>query len=381
MESALNQIRDLHAKANANERQKIHDQLRDLQNDLSPDWDILFGIGMGPLNWSMAQIGLDLNIFTTLLSSSTPLTHTSLVQSTGAAPKLLQHLLRAMASFGFIQETAKDCFAANRTTRVFADPNIRGATPHLTDLHLPVALALPGYLKEHKYQDITDAADLPFHKALNTTLAPFEWMKSQPEQMKALGHIMVLDAVQSWVSSYPVEQAVAGFTPSAESALLVDVGGGFGTHSVFFKNKFPDLPGRIVVQDIPSTLAHAPRVPGIEFQEHDFFTAQPVRGAKFYYMRHIMHDWNDGDCIRILEKISPAMGPESLILIDDVVLPEQNMPWQVAMMDIGMMACLGGIERTQEDWEDLLDRAGLKLVGVHKYDEVKHHGIVSAVPK
>lgn len=74
-------------------------------------------------------------------------------------------------------------------------------------------------------------------------------------------------------------------------------------------------------------------------------------------------------------------GTESLILIDDVVLPEQNTPWQVAMMDIGMMASLGGIERTKDDWVELLDCAGLKLVGVHKYDEVKHHSIVSAVPK
>lgn len=69
---------------------------------------------------------------------------------------------------------------------------------------------------------------------------------------------MVLDATQSWTSAYPVEKEVNGFKPSSDSEVLVDIGGGFGHHSVFFKEKFPNIEGRIVVQDLPSTLAHLP---------------------------------------------------------------------------------------------------------------------------
>jgi demethylsterigmatocystin 6-O-methyltransferase len=303
------------------------------------------------------------------------------VKKTGAAPNLLSHLLRSMASFGLIAEVAKDTFEANRTTRVFANPHVIGAAPHLSGVHLPVALTLPAYLKEHKYQDMTDSKDLPFHKAMNTNLTPFEWMKQDGGQMKALGHIMVLDAVDSWVNSYPVEQAIGNFKPANDSALLIDVGGGFGQHSIAFRNKFPHLSGRIIVQDVSSTLDHAPRIEGIEFQPHDFFTPQPVHGAKFYYLRHIMHDWTDEDCVRILSSITPAMGPESRILIDDVVLPETKVPWQVAMMDIAMMAALGGIERSKEEWESLLGGAGLKMVDVYCYDDVKFHCVITAVPK
>jgi demethylsterigmatocystin 6-O-methyltransferase len=193
-----------------------------------------------------------------------------------------------MASFGLIVGITKDTFEANRITRVFANPHVIGAAPHLSGVHLPVTLALPGFSKEHKYQDMTDSNDLPFHKAMKTELTPFEWMKQDGEQMKALGHIMVLDSADSWVSSYPVEQAIGNFKPANDSALLVDIGGGFGQHSVAFKSKFPDLTGRIIVQDVPSTLAHAPRVEGIEFQTHDFFTSQPIPNANFYYLRHIM---------------------------------------------------------------------------------------------
>jgi demethylsterigmatocystin 6-O-methyltransferase len=294
----------------------------------------------------------------------------------------MKHILRSMSSFGLIQETSKDTFSANRVTKVFANVHVAGAAPQITNIYSPAAQVLPQYLKEHKYQDMNNLKDLPFHLALRTELEPFEYLKQDPEQMKALGHVMVLDGVQSWVTSYPVERELNTFQPASDSAVLVDIGGGFGQHSVFFKEKFPDVKGRIVVQDLPSTLAHLPtKPPGIGFEEHDFFTPQTIRGAKFYYLRHIMHDWPDADCIRILENIIPAMGPGSLILIDDVVLPETKVPWQVSSMVMVMMACFGGIERTKEDWEALLDKAGLKVEHIVRYDETKFHSIVAAVPK
>ncbi|KAF2026198.1 S-adenosyl-L-methionine-dependent methyltransferase [Setomelanomma holmii] len=383
MDTATKQIRDLYSSANAQERHKIQEQLRDLQHDLWTDWEVLFGFAMGPLKWTLVQIGLDLNIFTTLSDSDKPVTHSDFVTKTRAAPDLLKHLLRSMASFGFIQETAQDTFQANRITKTFANPHVSGAAPHISKCHFPVAQVLPEYLKEHGYEDMTDNKDLPFQKALGTKLEPFEYLKKDPEQMRALGHVMVLDAVQSWVSSYPVELEVGDFKPTAESAILVDIGGGFGQHAVAFKQEYPSLQGWIVVQDLPSTLAHFPpsKPEGIEFEEYDFFTPQPIHGAKFYYLHHIMYDWPDADCVRILKNIIPATGPESLIFIDDVVLPDTKVPWQVTCMVLSMMACLSGTERSLGEWEDLLNRAGLELAHVHRYDEVKFHGIVAAVPK
>jgi demethylsterigmatocystin 6-O-methyltransferase len=286
-----------------------------------------------------------------------------------------------MAAFGLITEISKNVFSANRTTRIFANQDVIGAAPHLYKFHSPVAQVLPAYLKEQGYREITGSKKLPFHKVMNTDLEPFEWMKQDDEQMKALGHIMVLDSVNSWASYYPVEQVVGTFEPAEDSALLVDIGGGFGKHSVAFKEKFPGVPGRVVVQDVPSTLAYAPQVEGIEFHAHDFFLQQPIRGAKFYYLRHIMHDWADDDCIRILSSIVPAMGPDSRILIDEVVLLETKVPWLVAVSNLVMMASLGGIERTKEDWINLLARAGLKILDVHCYNDVRFYCVIAAVPK
>lgn len=47
METATDQIRELYAKADAYERQKIQEQLRTLQDELYNDWEVYFSLAMG----------------------------------------------------------------------------------------------------------------------------------------------------------------------------------------------------------------------------------------------------------------------------------------------------------------------------------------------
>jgi demethylsterigmatocystin 6-O-methyltransferase len=333
------------------------------------------------MQWALVQIGIDLNVFATLSTSTAPVGLQHFLEATSASSTLLAHLLRSMASFGLIVETKKDTFTANRVTKALAHPDVVGAFPHITHLHALVAQVLPHYLREHKYQDMTDTKDLPFHLALKTDLPPFEWLKQHPEQMKAMGHAMKIERMHSWVESYSIEKEVGNFKAAVDSALLVDVGGGFGQQSLAFKSQVPSILGRVIVQDVTSTLAYAPKIDGIEFQEHDFFTPQPIHGAKFYYLRHILHDWTDEDSIRILQNLIPAMTPESRIVIDEVVLPDTNVPWQCAFMDLTMSSSLGGCERSKDEWEVLLRRAGLRIVDVHTYDDVRRHSVIVAIPK
>lgn len=332
------------------------------------------------MQWALIQIGIDLNVFATLAENAKPVGLQHFLDATSASPTLLAHLLRSMAAFGFIVETDKDTFTANRIAKVLAHPDVVGAFPHVTHLHALTAQVLPQYLREHKYQAMTDAKDLPFHLALGTDLPPFEWMKQHPEQMKALGHAMRIERIHSWVESYPIGKTIGSFEADADSALLVDIGGGFGQQAVAFKSRVPSTPGRIIVQDIASTLANAPSIEGIEFQEHDFFTPQPIKSAKFYYLRHILHDWRNKDSIRILQNLVPALSPESRIVIDEVVLPDINVPWQCAFMDLTMSSSLGGCERSQDEWDSLLSRAGLQIEEVHTYDDVRKHSVIIAVP-
>jgi demethylsterigmatocystin 6-O-methyltransferase len=81
-----------------------------------------------------------------------------------------------------------------------------------------------------------------------------------------------------------------------------------------------------------------------------------------------MHDWPDSECLKILERLTAAMGPDSRILIDEVVLPNTNAPWQATMQDVSMGILFGGKERTQQQWEALAAQAQLNLVQIHNYN-------------
>ena len=76
---------------------------------------------------------------------------------------------------------------------------------------------------------------------------------------------------------YPVEAEAAGWSP--DKPLIVDIGGGIGHQCVQFKKAFPDLPGRVILQDLPHSIARAMETPGVENMAHNFFELQPVKGT------------------------------------------------------------------------------------------------------
>lgn len=70
-----------------------------------------------------------------------------------------------------------------------------------------------------------------------------------------------------------------------------------------------------------------------EATAHDFFTAQPVMGTRAYYLHSVLHDWGDDDCVKILEKLKPAMKPGySSLLINEIIVPSQDPAWPITSM-------------------------------------------------
>ena len=58
----------------------------------------------------------------------------------------------------------------------------------------------------------------------------------------------------------------------------------------------------------------------ISFTEYDFFTPQPVQ-ADIYIYRHILHDWNDADSVKILSSLLPSLKPGAKVLVSEGILP------------------------------------------------------------
>ncbi|KAB5545828.1 O-methyltransferase-domain-containing protein [Coniochaeta sp. 2T2.1] len=146
--------------------------------------------------------------------------------------------------------------------------------------------------------------------------------------------------------------------------LLVDVGGGFGHETSALHAAHPELPGKLIVQDLESVVSKdraSKTLPDIvALQTHDFFFPQPVVGAKVYFLRLILHDWADDKCGTIMKHLRKAMRKGySRILINEAVLQDVGAPWQHTSLDLTMMAMLVNRERIESRWASLLSQVGL----------------------
>jgi demethylsterigmatocystin 6-O-methyltransferase len=94
-----------------------------------------------------------------------------------------------------------------------------------------------------------------------------------------------------------------------------------------------------------------------------------------------MHDWCDDNASKILRNVAAAMGPDSRILIDEVVLPKTGDHWQATMADIAMMAASAGKERSMPQWNALCERSGLRVEQIHTYEPVTYTSILVLGPQ
>ena len=58
------------------------------------------------------------------------------------------------------------------------------------------------------------------------------------------------------------------------------------------------------------------------------------------------------------------MKPDSRLLIIEMVLPTGDTPHPGKMLDINMLAITGGLERTEPEYQALLDKAGFRVARV-----------------
>lgn len=88
-----------------------------------------------------------------------------------------------------------------------------------------------------------------------------------------------------------------------------------------------------------------------------------LAGARIYYLRTILHDWPDNECVQILSELAKILekSPKSKILLDEFAIPATNASSWATSMDFVMLSLVAARERTKADWEVLVEKAGLKI--------------------
>ena len=93
-----------------------------------------------------------------------------------------------------------------------------------------------------------------------------------------------------------------------------------------------------------------------------------IIGSRVYYFRYIMHDYPDERCRLILQNTMAAMTRDSVIMIDDVVLPEKGAHPHSLDKDVLMMVNFAAMERTEKQWRSLFETCGLRLLKAATYN-------------
>ncbi|KAL8842374.1 MAG: hypothetical protein Q9176_002763 [Flavoplaca citrina] len=356
-------------------RLKLQDNLRGAAENMETPNDTMLRLFNANLEVTVAKVGVDLGLFKALASTEGSLSIDDFVaRHPGADPILLERLFRYLASVRMITETGKGLYTANQVTISLADESIEGSLQYIFNIGNPVYQSLPSFLQSQNFQTNTNG-QFAWHSASNTSLDFFPWAKQHPQQLSYFQKLMSVPRDGEWFDVVPFSTDPDACKP--DQAYFVDIGGNIGHQCRRLKAKYPTLPGRIICQDLPETITSAPpMVEGVEMMPYDFFTPQPVQDAKFYYLRTVLHDWPDEKAEVILKNVASAMGPESRVLIDEMVLPNEGVHWWSACLDLHMYAMLGAMERNVDQWESLLGRCGLRVVETRTYMPVMRNSVL-----
>ncbi|TRX91995.1 hypothetical protein FHL15_007092 [Xylaria flabelliformis] len=339
MDAAIAHIEELVSTADENTRRELRLRLLNIVNSLEDTNDTFHRFAHCHLGSAVVKIGFDLGLFKSLAESKECVTLEIIAERMGADTSLL--------------ELPRQRFIANwlRSFEVVA----------------PIYQAMPSFLQKTNYVTPTDPVDTAWQRAFNTPMHALEWLGKHPDKLARFGDYMASrdGPSRGWLDVYPVQEefATGDWDNGTSRAVFVNIGVGVGHPCAEFKKKFPHLPGRVVLQDLPHKIEQVPPVSGAESMAHSLFDEQPVKGAKYYFMRGILHNYPDHLAKVLLERVRDAMAPDSALLLDDYVVSEQWPDfYSRSISDLTMLGTFSSQERFEEQWCSLFESAGLRLV-------------------
>jgi hypothetical protein len=189
--------------------------------------------------------------------------------------------MRYLVANRLVGETGSDQYVATKKTYVFADPRFEQPIRFFHAVSNRAFQALPDFLKETGYQNEPNRS--AFQKGLGTELQLYPWLKQNPDMLKNFQAAMRLSKDANGVGVMSFDGAVSG-----DGVAFVDVGGNTGHQAAEVLAQHPKLAGRVIVQDRGEIVKSALEIKGIQWMEHDFFNAQPVKGKPFPNCNHFL---------------------------------------------------------------------------------------------
>ena len=162
--------------------------------------------------------------------------------------------------------------------------------------------------------------------------------------------------------------AVADIYDFCQANMVIDIGGGHGALISEILNRYPLAQGTIfdlpdVVEGAGNLLSTAGVLDRCKLVGGSIFEEMP-KGGDIYILKHIIHDWDDEHALLILRNCHAAMENDSTLLLIEWVIPPGNDLHHGKIVDLEMLTLFGSQERTEEEYQQLLSKAGFALKSI-----------------
>ncbi|KAK4496669.1 hypothetical protein PRZ48_012651 [Zasmidium cellare] len=400
IQSLIGRINSIHASAKgdiASDKTATYQLLlasRQLNAALEDPSEIATFNAFSGIQLMCVRLAIELRIFEKLASAEKPLTAADLAADGCAEEGLIVSVARVLGSKGFLAETktsdGNNALVANPMTRHMTVPSVRARSIFHYDSGLPILTQGLSYFRSTNFRLQKGHDPCLFQFAHDTTDDSYVFFSKQPGVMENFSTYM-----QGYLGSegyyapaewFPFDEVcLRDFDPGRGEYVYVDVGGGKGQHVQRIVERFGDgvQGGKFLVQDLGPVIEDIDKSgmaldARIEKQAYDYMTPQPIRGARAYMFENIFHYHNDFVSKDILEIVKEAMVPGySKLLISTLILPEQGVPFALAVMDVMTNCVNGGRERTEAELRALLESCGFRIVKFW-YPPAAGNGVIEA---
>lgn len=329
--------------------------------------DIIFGRWKSQILYS----GVKLGIFD--LVSSVPLSAEKIARELALDLALSYRLLRALGSIGLLKEDGGRRFSITPMGEF-----LRSNSPHTLK---GVALLEEGpehyAIWKHLTTMIKDGKQDGFVREFGQRI--FDYAADHPSYAEIFNQAMSSYSASqtSWVL-----EALNGYDFS-NIQQVCDIGGGHGHLLCNLLLIHPHLRGIVlemqqVIQD--KSLLWTNKM-GISpdrcrYVSGNMFNEVPSSDA--YFMKMILHDWDDKECLKVLSNIQKSSAAEARLFIIEHIVPGPETPHFSKLFDIHMLCVLTGRERTEEEYLALLKQAGFNHVRTH-FPSSRVMGVIEAM--
>lgn len=185
---------------------------------------------------------------------------------------------------------------------------------------------------------------------------------------KHLEESAIFDEAMTSISTVEAHAVADGYDFTGIGT-LADVGGGRGYLLATVLKANPAMKG--ILFDLPRVVEGAPAL----LREHEVANRVRIKSGSFLetapkdadavIMKHIIHDWNDEDCIRILRNCQRVLPKRGRVLVVEAVVPPREQRGWAKLLDLEMLVLTPrGRERTGDEFAKLLRDGGFRLTRV-----------------